>query len=89
MVSAIVMLDVEREKINEVAETLVDIDGVSEVFSIAGAHDLAVIVRVKDNDGLADVITGKMLKLEGITKSETHIAFRVYSKHDLERMFSL
>jgi DNA-binding Lrp family transcriptional regulator len=89
MVTAIVMLDVEREKINDVAEALADVEGVSEVFSIAGAHDLAVIVRVKDNDGLAEVVTGHMLKMSGIKKSETHIAFRVYSKHDLERMFSL
>jgi len=89
MVTAIVLLDVEREKINDVAETLADVTGVSEVFSIAGEHDLAVIVRVKDNDGLAEVVTGHLLKIAGIKKSETLIAFRVYSKHDLERMFSL
>jgi len=89
MVTAIVLLDIEREKINEVAEMLTDIAGVSEVYSIAGEHDLSVIVRVKDNEALAEVVTKHMLRIPGIKKSETLIAFRVYSKHDLDRMFSL
>ena len=64
-------------------------DGVSEVYSVAGRYDLAVIIRVKDNEGLAEIVTDRMLKTEGITDSETLITFRVYSKHDLESMFSL
>jgi DNA-binding Lrp family transcriptional regulator len=56
---------------------------------VAGRHDLAVIVRVKDNDRLADVVTKDIRKIEGIESSETLIAFRVYSRHDLERMFSI
>ena len=89
MVSAIVLLNVTRNKINAVAEKLADMDGISEVFSVAGEYDLAAIIRVKDNDGLAELVTNRMLKVEGITKSETLIAFRVYSKHDLEAMFSI
>jgi DNA-binding Lrp family transcriptional regulator len=89
MVSAIVLLTVARNKINAVAERLADMDGISEVFSVAGEFDLAAIIRVKDNDGLAELVTNQMLKVEGITKSETLIAFRVYSKHDLEAMFSI
>ena len=89
MVSAIVLLNVARNKINAVAEKLADMDGISEVFSVAGEYDLAAIIRVKDNDGLAELVTSRMLKVEGITKSETLIAFRVYSKHDLEAMFSI
>ena len=89
MVSAIVLLNVARNKINAVAEKLADMDGISEVFSVAGEYDLAAIIRVKDNDDLADLVTNRMLKVEGITKSETLIAFRVYSKHDLETMFSI
>ena len=89
MVTAIVLLNVARNKINTVAETLANMDGISEVFSVAGEFDLAAIIRVKDNDGLAELVTNRMLKVEGITKSETLIAFRVYSKHDLEAMFSI
>ena len=89
MVSAIVLLNVARNKINAVAEKLAEMDGISEVFSVAGEYDLTAIIRVKDNDGLAELVTNHMLKIEGITKSETLIAFKVYSKHDLEAMFSI
>ena len=89
MVTAMVLLNVERNKVNSIAETLADIGGVTEVYSLAGQYDLAVIIRVKDNDSMAEVVTNHMLKVEGIVKSETHVAFRVYSKHDLERMFSI
>ena len=89
MVSAIVLLNVARNKINAVAEKLADMDGISEVFSVAGEFDLAAIIRVRDNNELAELVTNRMLKVEGITKSETLIAFRVYSKHDLEAMFSI
>lgn len=89
MVNAIVLLKVKRDKVNTIASALTDMQGISEVYSVAGKYDLAVMVRVKDNDDLADIVTNRMLKLDGITDSETLIAFRVYSKHDLESMFSL
>ena len=89
MVSAIVLLTVERDKINSVADTISDIEGVSEVYSVAGRYDLAAIVRVKLNEDLASVVTEHIRKVGGITSSETLIAFRVYSRHDLERMFSI
>ena len=89
MMTAIVLLNVQRDKVNAVAESIADIDGVTEVFSVAGRYDLAVIVRVKDNDRLAGVVTQGIRKVEGIEKSETLIAFQVYSRHDLERMFSI
>lgn len=89
MVTAIVLLQVERNKVNEVAEKLAAMDGISEVYSVAGRHDLAAVIRVSDNDALAALVTGRMLKVAGIAKSETLIAFRVYSKHDLEGMFSI
>lgn len=89
MVTAIVLLNVERNKVNSIAESLADIDGVTEVYSLAGQYDLAVIIRVKDNDSMAEVVTNHMLKVDGIVKSETHVAFRAYSKHDLDRMFSI
>jgi DNA-binding Lrp family transcriptional regulator len=89
MVSAIVLLTVERDKINSVADAVADIDGVSEVYSVAGRYDLAAIIRVKANEELAQVVTERIRRVGGITSSETLIAFRVYSRHDLERMFSI
>ncbi len=89
MVTALVLLTVARDKVNAVAETLADMDGITEVYSVAGRYDLVVIIRVKDNEHLADIVTSHMLKVEGILSSETLVAFRVHSRHDLERMFSI
>lgn len=89
MVTAIVLLTVERDRTNSIAEKLAELPGVSEVYSIAGRYDLAAIVRVKDNDDLARIVTDHVRKVEGIMMSETLISFRVFSKHDLERMFSI
>ena len=89
MVSAIVLMKIARDRINEVAEKLVGIGGVSEVFSVAGRYDLVALVRVKTNNELADVVTKEMLQVEGILDTETLIAFKVFSRHDLERMFSV
>ena len=89
MVSALVLLGLERDRINPVAEELVEMDGVTEVYSVAGQFDLVAVVRVGDNDTLAELVTGRMLQLEGIVQSETLIAFRVYSRYDLEHLFSI
>jgi DNA-binding Lrp family transcriptional regulator len=89
MLTAFVSLKVRRDSISEIASQLAAINGVSEVYSIAGRFDLTAIIRVRDCDDLAEIVTNKMLKFEGILDSETQIAFRVHSKHDLESMFSL
>lgn len=89
MVTAIILLNVARERINETAQDLSDIKGMSEVFSVSGRYDLVAIARVGSNDELAELVTNKMLKIKGITKSETMLAFRTYSRHDLEGMFSI
>lgn len=89
MVTAIVLLNVARDMVNEIAEKLVDMDGVSEVHSVAGRYDLAVVIRVRDNEQLADLVTDRIRQLDGIERSETLIGFRVYSRHDLERLFSI
>jgi DNA-binding Lrp family transcriptional regulator len=80
---------VAHGRINEVAEKLAELAGISEVYSVAGRYDLVAIVRVADNDSLAELVTEKMLHVQGITNSETLIAFRVFSRHDLESMFSI
>jgi len=89
MVTGLVFLTVERDKINTVADKIAEMDGISEVYSVGGRFDLIAIIRVKENDQLAEIVTGHLLKIEGIKTSETMIAFKVYSKHDLEQMFSI
>lgn len=89
MVTALVLLSVEHDKTNIVAEKITAIPGVTEVYSVAGRYDLAVIIRVKENDQLASVVTDQIRKVDGIERSETLIAFRVYSRFDLESVFSL
>ncbi len=89
MVSTVVLLNVEPGKINEVGGRLAEMKGISEVFSVGGRFDLVAIIRVPDNDTMAELVTEKMLSVPGITKSETLIAFRVFSQHDLESMFSI
>ncbi len=89
MVSAVVLLKVERGQINEVADALVAYDGVSEVYSVGGRYDLVAILRTSNNDALAELVTEKMLHIDGIADSETLIAFRAFSRHDLESMFSV
>ncbi len=89
MVNAIILLNCERQRITEIADVLAGMPEISEVYSVAGRYDLAAIIRVADTDSLADVVTGKLLKVDGITASETLTAFRVYSRHDLEAMFNI
>lgn len=89
MTTALVMFNVERTQINQVGEKLAGIQGITEVFSVSGNFDLVALVRVSDNDALADLITGQVAKLEGITKTETMIAFRTISRYDIASMFEI
>lgn len=89
MVTAIVALQIERNRINEVAAQLAEIKGITEVYSVSGRYDLVAMLRTRDNDGLAEIITNDLLKVEGIRNSETMLAFRTYSKHDLDSMFAI
>lgn len=89
MVTALVLLNVERAQIHQVAEQLADLPGISEVYSVAGRYDLVAVIRVKTNEALADLVTEKIRQVGGIEATETLIAFRAYSRHDLEAMFSV
>ena len=89
MITAIVMVSVETDKIPEVAEQIADLDGVSEVYSVAGDVDLIAIIRVREFDQIASVIAGRLSKVSGVLHTDTHIAFRAYSQHDLESTFSI
>ncbi len=89
MVHAVVLIQCEIDAIPEAAQAIADLDGVSEVYSVAGEFDLVAIVRVARHDDLARVIPERVAKVDGVVNTETLIAFQAYSKHDLERLFSI
>jgi DNA-binding Lrp family transcriptional regulator len=89
MVMAVVLINVRTEETSRIAQELSEIPGVSEVYSVAGNYDLVAMLRVKDNDSLAALVTDGLRKVAGITRTETLIGFRAYSKHDLDSLFSL
>ena len=89
MITAIVFVKADVARIPEVAEQIAALPGVTEVYSVTGDIDLIAIVRVRDSDAIADVVTGQLNKVPGIRSTQTHIAFRAYSSHDLDAAFSL
>ena len=89
MITAIVLIDCATDAIPEVADTIANLKGVSEVYSVAGHVDLIAMVRVRQYEEIADVIAGSISKVPGVINTETHIAFRAYSQHDLEEAFSI
>ena len=89
MVMAVVLINVRTEETSRVAEDLSSVAGVSEVYSVAGNYDLVAVLRVKDNEALAELVTDRLRKITGITRTETLIAFRAYSRHDLDSLFSI
>jgi DNA-binding Lrp family transcriptional regulator len=89
VISAIVLINAEVDRIPEVAAAIADLNGVSEVYSVTGDIDLIAMVRVRHHEELADVIADQLNKVSGVLGTQTHIAFRTYSKHDLEAAFSL
>ena len=89
MITAIVLINAEVDKIPEVAQQIADLEGVSEVYSVTGDCDLIALVRVREHDAMASVIADRLNKVPGILRTQTHIASRAYSRHDLEAAFSL
>src|SRR5467141_151752 len=89
MVHALVLVQCAIDEIQEAAQALAEIEGVTEVYSVAGEFDLVAIVRVAAHDDLARVIPEGIARVEGIERTETLIAFQVYSKHDLDRLFAI
>ena len=89
MITAIVMIDAATDSIAEVAEAVAGLEGVSEVYSVAGDVDLIAVVRVREFEQVAQVIAGRINKVPGVVDTDTHIAFRAYSRHDLEAAFSI
>lgn len=89
MTNALILLKVSKDRINQVAEKIVELDGVSEVYSVAGQYDLVAVIRAQGDSQVASLVTEQILRAEGIVSSETLIAFRTYSRYDLEQMFSI
>jgi DNA-binding Lrp family transcriptional regulator len=89
VINAIVLIDCDTDSIPEVAEALANVPGVSEVYSVAGNVDLIAMVRVREFDQIADVIAGRISKVPGVINTESHIAFRAFSRHDLEATFAI
>ncbi len=89
MITALVLINVERGKINEVAQRILQLAGVTEVFSVAGQYDAVIVLRTATNEQVADIVTDKLLTIPHITKSETLMAFRAFSRADIDAMFSI
>ncbi|WP_136809923.1 Lrp/AsnC family transcriptional regulator [Desulfosediminicola flagellatus] len=89
MVTSLILMNIERKEINNVAEQLAATEGISEVYSVSGKYDLVAIARVKTSDDLASLVTQKLSHIDAITKTETMLAFKAYSKHDLDSMFNI
>jgi len=89
MVTAVLLIKVDRGRMVEVAESLAGIKGVSEVYSVAGRFDLVAMLRVREPEDMAELVTQEIVKVSGIRETETLTAFRAYSRHDLEAAFAL
>ena len=89
MITAIVFVQADVARIPEVAEEIAALEGVSEVYSVTGQIDLIALVRVRHHEDVATVVADQLNKVDGVVDTETHIAFRTHSQHDLEAAFSL
>lgn len=89
MITAFVMIDADPGRVPELAEELADVEGVAEVYSVAGDVDLVAVVRVRDYESVADVVTGRIDKCSGVRRSRTMLAFRSYSRRDVDAMWSI
>lgn len=89
MISAFVLIKARPDRIAALAGELADVDGVAEVYSVAGDVDLVAVIRVHEHDQLADVVTRHIAALDGILETRSMVAYRAYSQHDLDAMFSL
>ena len=89
MITAIVLVETDVHHIPEVAQSIAALDGVSEVYSVTGDVDLVAVVRVPEHDQLADVIADRLSKVDGVRSTRTYLAFRAYSRHDLDAAFAI
>jgi DNA-binding Lrp family transcriptional regulator len=89
MITAFVLIVAQRGRIPDLAQALLALPEVAEVYSVAGDYDLVAILRVREYDAMAEVVPGHLQGLEGVERTTTLMAFQCYSRHDLERLFSI
>ncbi len=89
MTHAVVLIEAERDALSTLGGDLADIEGVAEAYSVTGEWDFVAIVRVPNHEQLADVVTGTISTLPGVSRTQTMVAFQAYSRHDLEALFSV
>jgi DNA-binding Lrp family transcriptional regulator len=89
MTTAVVLIEAERSALTTLGGELADVEGVSEAWSVTGEWDFVAIVRVPSHEQLADVVTGRIARISGVMRTQTMVAFEVFSKHDLEALFSI
>jgi DNA-binding Lrp family transcriptional regulator len=87
--TALVLIQAEREAMATLGGVLAGVDGVAEAYSVTGDWDFAAIIRVREPERLAELVTGELAKLPGIVRTHTMVAFEVFSRHDLEALFSI
>ena len=89
MITAVVLITADRKAIPTLGEALAAVDGVSEVYSVTGDVDFIAMVRARKHEDLADIVTGGIGQVPGVVRTQTHVAFRMHSRHDLESVFGL
>ena len=89
MVTAVVLVTTERERVEEAAQAMLAIEGVTEAYSVTGPYDLVVMVRIPDFERLAEIVPAKLAQVPGVARTETMVAFRCYSNYDLDRVWSM
>ena len=89
MITSIILIHAEKARVVEAAQALANLEGVAEVYSVSGHYDLIAIARLRDNEALATLVTTKLITIDAITKTETLLAFKAYSKQDIEGAFSI
>lgn len=89
MVTSVVLVRTERERVQETAQAMLEIEGVTEAYSVTGPYDLVVMVRIPDFERLAEIVPEKLAQVPGVARTETMVAFRCYSNYDLDRVWSM
>jgi DNA-binding Lrp family transcriptional regulator len=89
MVTAFILMNVERAYLKSVADDLLAIDGITEVYSVAGPYDIVAVARVRRHDDLNELVTEHVAALDGIETTETLIAFKTFAKKDLGMLWDI
>ena len=89
MTNAVVLIEAERDALSTLGGALADVEGVAEAYSVTGEWDFVAILRFREHEQLAQIVTGQIAPLKGVQRTQTMVAFEVYSRHDLEALFSV